>query len=110
MITTFGTNGTPLQTWEDFQRYARHLADDPMMLAGLANDLLTLAARDVQRVAGTVVTVFTRDGRPAYYGTVTAPGKAGRYEVKNLDTGETVAVPAYFVRPYGRTNRRTNLG
>lgn len=38
-----GTTSTPIRAWEDFQRYARHLADDPTMTSALALRLLELA-------------------------------------------------------------------
>lgn len=47
------------------------------------------------------VTVFTRDGRPAYAGTAALPQTEGRYAVTNDETGETVNVPAAFVAPEG---------
>lgn len=45
---------------------------------------------------GEIVTVFTRDGRPAYVGNVKDIEPCDRLEIESFD-GETRSVPATFV-------------
>lgn len=97
-----GRGGGPVESWDDFERYARWVADDPKISKGLALGLVEAAAIAATFKEGAYVSVFTHDGRFAYVGRTPVPlPRSGRAPVFNIETGETVDVPVSALAPYG---------